>query len=634
MSKHISIKDKFISSASLSWLQHLVQDPETTQNIPNKTSRQVKSGHYVTVEPTPLPNPKLVAVSPEVCNLIGLPADYCRHSLDFTRYFAGDMSAMSGTEHPGFQSWCTPYALSIFGHELYDNCPFKNGNGYGDGRAVSVGEVLVETEGGDPQRWEMQLKGGGTTPFCRGGDGRSVLRSSVREFLAEEAMHHLGVSTTRALSLVVSGSEQVARPWFTKDSARPRITLSDPRIAHYSLAQRKEILREVNGQPDAMIAESTAIACRVAPSFIRVGHLELFSRRYRAALQRHGPDSSVTSHAFLELRLLAEHMLFRELGGEPPAPPSAAEKAPISGHLQTQLLSALRESSGSIAHLTAEWMRVGFCQGNFNSDNCLVAGRTLDYGPFGFIERYEKNWCMWSGGGEKYSFRSQHLAGERNFFSLATAIMPLLDEAGQDEVKNAIIPAHLPAAEQAVREVYRAKLGLLESTGETVALFDELDAFMEATEADYTMFWRQLSHIPSSVFPGVLVESCLDGASNEQLFAPLVDSFYRALTLEERSRWSALVRRWLGLLIAQSSAGDTGADISGRMCRVNPKYVPREWMLVDAYQAAAQNDTRPLQRLQALFAAPYDEHSAEEESAFYCKMPVDLLDTGGVTTMT
>jgi uncharacterized protein YdiU (UPF0061 family) len=97
----------------------------------------------------------------------------------------------------------------------------------------------------------------------------SLCRSSVREFLAEEAMFHLGVPTTRALSLVVSGSEKVARPWFSPDDSRPQVTLDDPRIAHYSLAQRKEILREVNGQPNAMIAESTAIACRVAPSFIR-----------------------------------------------------------------------------------------------------------------------------------------------------------------------------------------------------------------------------------------------------------------------------------------------------------------------------------------------------------------------------
>merc|ERR1719171_647115 len=120
-------------------------------------------------------------------------------------FFSGRMDAI-----PSMESWATPYALAIMGQEFYDNCPFKNGNGYGDGRAVSVGEVVVKG-----QRWEMQLKGGGTTPFCRGADGRAVLRSSVREFLASEAMHAMGVSTTRALSLVVSGSETSQRGWYS-----------------------------------------------------------------------------------------------------------------------------------------------------------------------------------------------------------------------------------------------------------------------------------------------------------------------------------------------------------------------------------------------------------------------------------
>merc|ERR1719454_529419 len=103
------------------------------------------------------------------------------------------------------------------GRPYYNNCPFGNGNGYGDGRALSVGEVVV-----DGKRWEMQLKGAGTTPFCRGADGRAVLRSSVREFLASEAMHAMGVSTTRALSLVASREETVDRPWYANDRPRPK----------------------------------------------------------------------------------------------------------------------------------------------------------------------------------------------------------------------------------------------------------------------------------------------------------------------------------------------------------------------------------------------------------------------------
>jgi uncharacterized protein YdiU (UPF0061 family) len=91
--------------------------------------------------------------------------------------------------------WATGYALSIYGQEMVSNCPFRTGNGYGDGRAISVLEVLLA----DGQHWEFQLKGGGTTPYCRGGDGRAVLRSSIREFLASEAMAALRVPSARAL---------------------------------------------------------------------------------------------------------------------------------------------------------------------------------------------------------------------------------------------------------------------------------------------------------------------------------------------------------------------------------------------------------------------------------------------------
>lgn len=134
-----------------------------------------------------------------------VPCEEDVHSPAFAAYFSGDASVV-----PGMETWATPYALSIMGQRQVSNCPFGNGNGYGDGRAVSVGEVVV-----NGRRWEMQLKGGGPTPFCRGADGRAVLRSSIREFLASEAMHNLNVSTTRALSLVVSqGGDVVRRPWW------------------------------------------------------------------------------------------------------------------------------------------------------------------------------------------------------------------------------------------------------------------------------------------------------------------------------------------------------------------------------------------------------------------------------------
>ena len=120
----------------------------------------------------------------------------------------------------------------------------QNGNGYGDGRAISVGEVVTPTG-----RWELQLKGGGTTPFCRSGDGRAVLRSSVREFLASEAMHNLGVSTTRALSLIVSGSETVMRPWYSANLDRAQLpSMDDPRLAGYPPQLKRRLIAQLAQQ--------------------------------------------------------------------------------------------------------------------------------------------------------------------------------------------------------------------------------------------------------------------------------------------------------------------------------------------------------------------------------------------------
>jgi uncharacterized protein YdiU (UPF0061 family) len=259
------------------------------------------------------------------------------------------------------------------------------------------------------------------------------------------------------------------------------------------------------------------------------------------------------------------------------------------------------------------------------------------------------------------------LAGERNFFSLATALAPLLDEVSQAEIREVLIPAHLPAAEQAICEVYKAKLGLFEWGSDSdgpAALFEDMDILMEETEADYTMYWRQLSLLPGMFLPaaagaagagaaGSSSETFADLYSDDTLMQPLAEVFYRPLKPHEVVRWAEVLRRWLVLLHGQlqqhehgaatSGCGESpaaaglsssGASISAQMCRVNPKYVPREWMLVEAYQAAAQGDTAPLERLQALFATPYDEHSSEDERLFYRKMPAAMLNTGGVTVMT
>lgn len=189
----------FLRYADYSLLRCLSADPEQARHAPNKKTRQVKSGHYVEVLPTALPDPQYVIHSQTFFHELNLSESVASEGA-FMAFFTGDPTVAVNAANAGLArpqalavGWASGYALSIYGQELYHNCPFKNGNGYGDGRAISVLEVLLP--GG--QRWEFQLKGGGTTPYCRGADGRAVLRSSIREFLASEALAALGVPTSR-----------------------------------------------------------------------------------------------------------------------------------------------------------------------------------------------------------------------------------------------------------------------------------------------------------------------------------------------------------------------------------------------------------------------------------------------------
>ncbi|RUM63816.1 MAG: hypothetical protein DSZ04_04570, partial [Sulfurimonas sp.] len=233
--------------ADYSLMNTLNPDPDASQDGVDYAPREIFSGHYVPIKPTPIEDPVYIAHSKNFFNELGF-SDNLAQSDDFVRMFSGDMSQVPKPMNK--LGWACGYALSIYGTEYYQQCPFGTGNGYGDGRAMSVYEGVI-----NGKRWEMQLKGGGKTPYCRGADGRAVLRSSIREFLAQEHMHALGIATSRSLSLYTSNVETVNRPWYKEGS--------------YSK------------DPEVMIEEAVAISTRVAPSFIRVGQVELFGRRAR-----------------------------------------------------------------------------------------------------------------------------------------------------------------------------------------------------------------------------------------------------------------------------------------------------------------------------------------------------------------
>jgi uncharacterized protein YdiU (UPF0061 family) len=173
-----------------SLINTLICDPDATEDGIDYAPRQVFSGHYVPVKPTPIKDPEYITHSKDFFRELGF-ADSMATSADFVSMFSGDLSQLPLPMRK--VGWATGYALSIYGTEYYQQCPFQTGNAYGDGRAVSVLEAVIKG-----QRWEMQLKGGGQSPYCRGADGRAVLRSSIREFLAQEHMHSLGVPTSRS----------------------------------------------------------------------------------------------------------------------------------------------------------------------------------------------------------------------------------------------------------------------------------------------------------------------------------------------------------------------------------------------------------------------------------------------------
>jgi len=545
----VSTLNDLAKLADYSFMDTLISDPEAKANAADHAPRQVFTGHYVPVKPTPIDEPEYVAHSKNFFHELGF-ADSLAESADFVRLFSGDLTHVP--EPMRKVGWATGYALSIFGTEYYQQCPFQTGNGYGDGRAVSVLEAVI-----NGRRWEMQLKGGGRTPYCRGADGRAVLRSSVREFLAQEHMHALGIPTSRSLSLYASKTEKVQRPWYSEGSR--------------------------SNDPDILVAEPVAISTRVAPSFIRVGQIELFGRRAR---KKEHPD------AMDELEKIVLHLIDREY----------ADVVDRTLSTAGQVVLQAREFRGRLTSLVANWIRVGYCQGNFNSDNCAAGGFTLDYGPFGFCDEFNPYYQPWTGGGEHFAFLNQPVAAERNFDSFCSALQPLL-ESDHDALRqlDEIRSGFAQVMQEEMEKMLAAKLGL---GSFDAALFSELATLMMQTSVDYTIFFRELSSIPGDM-------------------GPLKKSFYSNLNEEMDKRWSAWLDKWKVLITSTSE----------QMKRVNPKYSLREWLLAPAYQQAVDGNYALLRELQEVMTQPYAEQSKDMEEKYYRLKPSEFSELAGVSHM-
>lgn len=400
--------------------------------------REVREAAWSSVMPTPVAAPTLLAWSPEVAALLGIDVAEVS-SGTFAQVFAGNAL------YPGMQPWAANYGGHQFGHWAGQ---------LGDGRAISLGELVAP----DGRHWELQLKGAGPTPYSRGADGRAVLRSSIREFLCSEAMHHLGVPTTRALSLVGTG-EHVVRDMFY--DGRPR-------------------------------AEPGAIVCRVSPSFLRFGSFELPASRGETSLLQQLVDACIARD-------------FPELAGQGEA---------LYGDWFAQI--AVRT-----AEMIAHWMRVGFVHGVMNTDNLSVLGLTLDYGPYGWVEDFDPDWTpnTTDAQGRRYRFGTQPQVAYWNLGRLAQALSPLFADVAPLQAGLAAYQATFAAC---TRRDAAAKLGLAAADDADLQLYQRWQQLLQDGGMDMTLSWRALMRIdPASPDPAALAEVYYDRERQEAVQVPL-----------------------------------------------------------------------------------------------------------------
>lgn len=398
-----------------STVDELVFDNRFTRELPadpdeTNRPRQVLGACFSRVVPAKVRAPKLVAFASEIAEELGLSPETCR-SEDFVQVFSGNR-VLDGMD---------PYATCYGGHQ------FGHWAGQlGDGRAINLGELA----GQDGTRWTLQLKGAGPTPYARSADGLAVLRSSVREFLCSEAMFHLGVPTTRALSLVLTG-EEVVRDMFYDGHPAP---------------------------------EPGAIVCRVADSFTRFGSFEIFASRGEIDV----------------LRQLADYTIRNDF-------PHLGEPSKES------YVAWFDEVCRKTAELIVHWMRVGFVHGVMNTDNMSILGLTIDYGPYGWLDHFDPDWTpnTTDATARRYRFGHQSQIALWNLVQLGGAIQPLVEDV---PALQAVLEVYPKTFEKEWSEMMASKLGFESYQGESDSeFFTELQTLLRLVETDMTIFYRRLA---------------------------------------------------------------------------------------------------------------------------------------------
>jgi len=393
-----------------------------------------------------------------------------------------------------------PFAMVYAGHQFGHFVPRL-----GDGRAINIGTI---------NGYHLQLKGsGGVTKYSRSGDGRAVLRSSIREYLISEHMSALGIESTRAVAIIGAKHRVFRQDW-----------------------------------------ESGAIVLRASKSWVRFGTFEYFANK----------------GMFKEVQALADYVI--------------KESYPHLIDEKDRYFYMFLEVVGKSAKLVAKWMAVGFNHGVLNTDNCSIAGLSLDYGPFAFLDDYDINYiCNHTDHTGRYSFGNQPSIMKWNLMALASALSSLIDEAKLKEALKFYDSIYL----KETMHLMRQKLGLDNRLKEDTELISHLLGVMQSLQIDYTLFFRELSNYKGDKKP-----------------------------LLKLGLYETPLKEWLELYdkrLMQNSISEN--ERLERMKKVNPKYILKNWILQEAIDSAKDGNFEFVKELLNIAQNPYDEHPKFEKYA-------------------
>ncbi|KAM3870073.1 selenoprotein O1 [Diretmus argenteus] len=591
-------------------LRKLPLDPSVEPGV-----RTVKGACFSRVRPTPLTRPRFVCVSGEALALLGLSGEEVLTDPLGPEYLSGSKVM------PGSQPAAHCYCGHQFGHFAGQ---------LGDGAACYLGEVTVP-DGQSPEllrenpsgRWEIQVKGAGLTPFSRQADGRKVLRSSIREFLCSEAMFSVGVPTTRAGSVVTSDSKVVRDIFY---SGHPR-------------------------------HERCSVVLRIAPTFLRFGSFEIFKRADELT-GRQGPSYGRDEIRGQMMDYVIE-MFYPEIQQNHP---DRVERN----------VAFFREVVLRTARLVALWQCVGFCHGVLNTDNMSILGLTLDYGPYGFMDRFDPDFiCSSSDNSGRYSYQAQPAICRWNLGKLAEALAPELPP----DRAEAVMEEYMDLYNGFYLGNMRKKLGLLKKEEpEDEMLITELLQTMHNTGADFTNTFRSLSQIscPSDgegegeeivkQAAALLLEQCASieelkaankptmdprelamllsmAQSNPLLFQMVSDRGTIARQLEKLSKlkdltgtnqeglrikqaddWTLWITRYRKRLARElEGQSDVQAAQEERvrvMDSTNPRVVLRNYIAQNAIEAAENGDFSEVQRVLKVLQKPFSSLPGLEQPAW------------------